>query len=118
MNIDKRYLELLARVMPGKQNKWLKRLAMLGFMFGIIGAYMLINGYNLGTKHGLNEIMLLGITIAAAGMIITGLAIVLKDKESKRNIASFMEYCEKNGKLPPWPEKPGSQQEKPDEKKL
>lgn len=98
MNIDWRYIEFLAETAPSdliKKNKWLPRLAYFAFFMVVIGLLLFMGGrfYGLG--------------IAGAGCILSGVAILLKRRESNDSRDAFIKYYDENDKLPPWPEKPG-----------
>jgi len=95
MNIDKRYVELLADAAPNNllpRNKWWKRLSSLGFLIFAIGALLFLSG------------KILGIGISGAGFILIGFSAIKKRQEDRKLFKAFVEYYEKNNALPPWPE--------------
>jgi hypothetical protein len=92
MNIDKRYLELLAKCTPYQGNKILPRVATLGYIMLILGLMLAMAD------------KLFGVGIAGAGVLITGSMMVLKEKEKVKARKNFIEYFEQKNELPPWPE--------------
>jgi hypothetical protein len=92
MNIDKRYVELLATVAPGKRNRWWYRLAYMAYFFFIIGAFLAFSKY--GAGYGLS----------IASLVLLVIAIIRKNKDEKKVVEEFVKYYEKNGAFPPWPD--------------
>lgn len=92
MNIDKRYVELLADAVPKKPSKKFGRLSGLGYITLVVGGLIFL-------KVGLYSLGLMGI-----GMIGIGIATVGQNKVEKKARQEFMDYFNKNGALPPFPE--------------
>ncbi|MDD5511583.1 MAG: hypothetical protein PHI12_12345 [Dehalococcoidales bacterium] len=110
MNIDKRYIEVLADHAPYKNNKWYGRLAILSFFIILIGLFFLSNAINQpiinteADKQAALTMMYAGMGVAAVGTVLIGVATVLKTKEKKRNRRDFLDYYERYDAFPPWPE--------------
>jgi len=93
MNIDKRYIELLAKVAPpAKENKRLTRFYVLSFLAVMVGGLLVVSGYYIGFIIG---------PLGVVGMI---LVLIKKSKEDKMNRRAFLEYYDKKHEFPPWPE--------------
>lgn len=93
--MDKRYVELLARETPIKKSKvWYNRrgLAMAAMVFIILGLILFMQGIGYS------------IAIVATGSILAIILAVFKQRESKSLKKDFLDYYEKHGDLPPWPE--------------
>ena len=93
MNIDKRYVELLADIVPLRASRLL-RLANVAVFFSYL---MLLFGVITVFGGGLY-----GVGIAGAGLIIGGIGIQIKGKKKYKARKEFIEYYEKNNCLPPW----------------
>jgi hypothetical protein len=91
MDMDKRYIEDLARLRARTPKKW-GRLAQCGFVALAVGALLVM------TNH------IYGIGIGGAGCVAVGFAIIKQDKAHKKATQDFMDYYNRNGKLPPYPE--------------
>lgn len=92
MNIDKRYIEALASVAPGKRNRWWPRLAYMAYFFFIIGAFLAFSKYTTGY------------ILAIASLVLLIIAILQKNKDEKKVRKEFIDYYNKHSALPPWPE--------------
>jgi hypothetical protein len=92
MNIDKRYMEVLADHAPAKRNRWWPRLAYMAYFFFIIGAFLAYSKYTTGY------------ILAIASLVLMIIAILRKNKDENKIREEFIKYYDKNGALPPWPE--------------
>lgn len=92
MNIDKRYIELLAGAVPAKYPKWIKYAAIMGFLVILVGGVIFMGG------------KLYGFAVVWLGAVICGFSIVKQNKVLKSHRQAFMEYYERHEALPPWPE--------------
>lgn len=95
MDIDKRYIEILAWQAPNtlvRRNKWLVRFAIWGVIIMVVGMFIALAGHSYG------------IGISAAGALLMGIGGFYRGKENKKVKQAFLDYYEKNNALPPWPE--------------
>ena len=92
MNIDKRYVEILANNTPRARSKKNARLAVGGFLVMMAGMVF----YAAGNLYGL--------AIMAVGFLLIVISMVKQKKIQNEARKEFMGYYEKNGTLPPFPE--------------
>jgi drug/metabolite transporter (DMT)-like permease len=112
MEIDKRYIQILANNVPYKSNKWFKLTGLIGMGLAIIGAFLLFSALNRPNDGPASKIIAVntmnaGTVISITGLLCLGVSTAFKNREWKRKGMAFLQYFEKNGSLPPWPdEKP------------
>lgn len=109
MNIDKRWVELLAEVAPAKVNKWFNRLGYLGMFGFLLGFIMIINGLFKPISNAVEEgqavkMLWEGVGIGGFSLVLIGVVGIFKGKEKKKNREAFIKYYEEYKTFPPWPE--------------
>jgi hypothetical protein len=109
MNIDPRYLMILANNIPYKSNKWLRRLGFLALFIIVAGSFLLFRALyqpiNNPEEHQTAVMMMnIGLGISLIGWIGIFILTQIKFRNRKKSRKNFIDYCEKNGSLPPWPE--------------
>lgn len=109
MNIDKRYIVLLADHTPHKINKWYKRLAIFSWAIMLIGLFFLSNTlhqplYSEADDKSAMKIMYTGMGMTTAGTLLFATSVILTNKEKGRRRRQFLKHFEEFGDLPPWPE--------------
>ena len=93
VKLDERYLKILATYTPREIPRRYRRLAAIGIVAMMAGAVVFIG-----------KGLLWGIAIAAAGLIVVGIASIKKSKHFTKTSQEYIDYYQKNGELPPYPE--------------
>jgi len=109
MNIDKRYLMILADNAPYKTNKWLRRIGFIALFIVIASAFLLTNALYRPIENP--EMQSTAVKMMNAGLILSGIGIIaliislyFKNRDRRIGKRNFMDYWDKNAALPPWPE--------------
>ena len=106
MNIDERYLKILAKMTPYKTNKKYNILSSLGFAALIIGALMVFSANKSPEAPrivGLTPTMV-GIMVSVIGAAFIFIFSFLSNKLRIKAYDAFIKYYHEHQSLPPWPE--------------
>jgi len=90
--IDRRYIELMAATVPRKPDKKQRNLGIIGFILVLIGGIAELTG------------RIYGFGIMGAGGVAVGVSLLFNMRLSKRARKEFLDYYDRTGELPPWPE--------------